>query len=265
MELGDRAADAPRQQIPAALGIDEVAMLQSLATGRTFEFVIKSGKAALLRADQWSSVTGNPRGTAAGYLEAFTRNAGYAKVYAGLAGMSPETAAFVTSEIGLAALVNKQASVFYLCAGSLTISNGRAAVPGDVQGEPVWEKLAGASPRDLTAFFRSLLEKDGGRLAAFYLAVSRGDDAHQRFFTKTPARGERFYGWYRDSGDAPSGLSLDSCQGVLPEIALGRNGRRSVPGRKSRVVQPPRPGRRGPSRFALAGGVGGDRHAGGRT
>jgi Ca-activated chloride channel family protein len=52
-----------------------------------------------------------------------------------------------------------------------------------------------------------VLEKQDGKLAAFYAALTRSDAAHQRFVTKTAARAERFYAWYRDSDEFLHGVT----------------------------------------------------------
>jgi len=71
------------------------------------------------------------------------------------------------------------------------------------------EKLAGAAPHDPKAFFRALLAKDQGSLAAFYFALSHADAVHQRFFTTSSARAKRFYKWYRNSKEFRS-MALDA-------------------------------------------------------
>jgi Ca-activated chloride channel family protein len=197
IEPGDQSADGVRQEIPAALGIEAVAMVSALVDGGTFPAAIPSGKADFLQARLWTKLAGGlPPG---GFAELFARKPRLARVYAGLAAMGPDAAAAVISGVGLRALVDKYANVIAFYGESFSVSGGRAAVPGGPEAEPIWEKLAGAAPRDPKAFFRALVQKDQGRLAAFHYAVWRGDAVRQRFFTRTAARAERIYKWYRDS------------------------------------------------------------------
>ena len=67
-------------------------------------------------------------------------------------------------------------------------------------------KTGRRQPLDPPAFFRKLLEKDRGALAAFYFAISRTDPAHQRFFTQNGDRTERFYLWYRRAAESAGGM-----------------------------------------------------------
>jgi hypothetical protein len=53
IEPGDQPADGPRQQIPAALGIDEAAMQAALEAGRMFQFEILSENAPLVGGASW--------------------------------------------------------------------------------------------------------------------------------------------------------------------------------------------------------------------
>ncbi len=53
VELGDQPADGLRHGIPAALGIDEIAMRDALEAGRSFEFDIRSENARLIGGVLW--------------------------------------------------------------------------------------------------------------------------------------------------------------------------------------------------------------------
>ena len=204
VEPGDRPADGLRQPIPSAFGIDEIGMQAALEAGREFQFAAPSENAPLAGAARWS---GFLRISADGMAEAFAKNLHLAKVYAGLAAMSEEIADALIETVGLRTLVAVYPEVLSSYAEAFTVAQGRAATPGGAAAEAVWSKLAGASPRDPPAFFRALLQKDHGILAAFYHALSRADGAHQRFFTQSLARAESFYLWYRDSGEVFLGVN----------------------------------------------------------
>ena len=81
------------------------------------------------------------------------------------------------------------------------------AVPGGATAEGAWREVAGANPRDPRAFFRALMEKSDGKLAAFYYSVWSADEAHQKYLTANEARTERFYNWYRDSDELKYGIN----------------------------------------------------------
>lgn len=205
IELSPLSADSHRQLIPAALGLDEVEVSKSLASGASFHFEVHSAEASLLEARAWRSLAGGlPPG---GFAELFVRNPRLAVAYTGLAAMGPGAASALISGVGLRVLVNKYSDLLRLYGEAFAVSADRAAAPGGPAADAAWERLAGAAPRDPKAFFSALIAKDQGKLAAFYFALAPADAAHQRFFTSTPAAADRFYKWYRDSDDFRSRFS----------------------------------------------------------
>jgi Ca-activated chloride channel homolog len=205
IEPGDRPADALRQHFPAAFGIDEIAMRDSLLAQSDFSFEIPLENARLLGGAAWSKMLKDPA-IPGGIAEAFARDIRLAKAYAGLSAMNPEAAAAIVKGAGLRNLVLSDASLLAQFGDALTVSQGTVQVPGGAAAEPVWADLAGASPRDAPAFLRKLLDKDHGTLAAFYFALAHADPPHQRLFTAASKRAQFFYSWYRDSGEVYQGL-----------------------------------------------------------
>jgi hypothetical protein len=65
--------------------------------------------------------------------------------------------------------------------------------------------LTGVNPANAIAFFEALLNKDDGRLIAFFCSLSQLDFLHQQFFTRSPERLKRFYDLFRDSADMRRG------------------------------------------------------------
>ena len=183
VELGDQPSDGLWHRIPAALGIDEIAMREALEAGRSFEFEIHTDKARLVGGIRWAAVLKDLPPFPGGMAEVFSRDLRFAKAYAGLGAMSVDTALGLISTVGVRDLVTRYADVLALCSGAFTVSGGRAATPGGPQALPVWAKLAGADPAKPEALFRALLTKDGGRLAVFYATLSQVDERRQRFFT----------------------------------------------------------------------------------
>ncbi len=206
VEPGDQPADGFRQRIPALLGIDEIDMQQALETGHTFRFEVPTENARLVGGEAWTQLIAGPPHPG-GLAEAFVRDPRLAKTYAGLGEMGADTAAAVVRGVGLRILVEKYADILARSADSFTLSKDGAAVPGDAEA---WKKIAGVSPNAAPAFFRALLERDDGTLAAFHQVLSHADAAHQRFFTATPARAEKFYTWYRDSGEPRWSMTVSS-------------------------------------------------------
>ncbi len=206
IEPGDQPQDVLRQPIPGALGIDEISMEETLVAGKSFSFEVTSDTARLENTAAWRDLMKTLPVMAGGAAELFARDLRLAKVYAGLGAMQPEAAAILLKSVGLRLLVSQHANVVALYAPSFAVSKGAVTLPGGADAHTVWQKLVGASPFDPTAFLRMLLEKDKGTLAGFYSAISRTDPAHQRFFTQSGERTERFYAWYRRSSEMAGGM-----------------------------------------------------------
>ena len=213
VEPGDQAADGLRQRIPKLFGIDEINMQEALEAGKSFQFDIPTENARVVGGNDWSTILKELPSIPGGIAAAFTLDVRVAKTYAGLGAMSPDAAAELIRAVGVRNLVLQDSDVLarYGDAFALTKAPGESkefvAVPGGVPAEAVWKKLTGANPRDPAAFFRALVEKNEGRLAAFYFAVWSADKAHQDYLTKTEARAERFYAWYRDSEEFKFGVN----------------------------------------------------------
>jgi len=233
IEPGDHPTDVLHQPIPAALGIDEITMQETLETKRIFSFEIQSGSAHLDNAGAWSEYLKSAPPMPGGIAELLARDARTARAYASLGSMENGASEAVLKSIGLKQLVTQDSSTLWLYSQAFAVAKGTAVLPGGPNAHAAWQRLAGASPYDPPAFFRGLIEKDHGSLAAFYYAVSRGDAAHQRFFTKTGERAERFYTWYRRSSDLS--MAMDRIMGswrvsLFCELPLDAEGNVRYPG-----------------------------------
>lgn len=195
IEPGDTAADGPRQRLPAALGVDEIALQQALLGGRTFTFFIASESAPLTGGDVWTQFAGPGALPSGGVAEIFARQPNVARVSAALGTVGADTARSIVSGVGLRSLVERHALALHSYGSAFALEGNAVAVPGGPAAEPVWAELAGTSPRDPPAFFRALLEKDLNRLVAFYFALSQCNAAHQRFYLKSAAHARQFMDW----------------------------------------------------------------------
>jgi len=202
VEPGDQPADGPRQSAPAVLGIDEIGMQETLEAGGNFQFEIVSEVAPLIGSAAWSALRESSPGGLAGV---FVHNIHTARVCAGFGAMGQEAASILISTMGLRALVKKHSNDLGRYAAAFVLSEGKVMVPGGVQAEPVWEKLVGASPRDPPSFLRGLLGEPERKLAAFYCAVWRSDEAHRQFFTRNGRSAERFLAWYQKGDEFQHG------------------------------------------------------------
>lgn len=234
---GDRSADGPRQSIPPALGIDELAMQRELDSGRSFRFAIPTQTAKLTGGVAWwGSMVQGFASLPGGVAGAFARDPRLARTYAALAAMPPDTAKAVVSQVGLRALTELYSDALWQFSDSFRIVKGSAAVPGGSDAEKVWAKLAGANPRNPAEFFRALLAADRGRVAAFYWALAHADSGRQRFFLKSTARAQKFYAWYRESKELRDRIGQPAQSwrtGFLQNLPVEADGRVRFPGGKA--------------------------------
>jgi Ca-activated chloride channel family protein len=207
VEPGDQPEDGPRQAIPRALGIDEIRMQETLEAGREFSFEIPTENARLAGGEDWSALLKDAPVPPGGVAASFATDWRLAKTCAGLSAMSEDAAAALLTAADLRTLATRYADQLARHGAALNLSGGAVALPGGVEAAPVWQKLAGENPRNTGAFFRAILDKPFGTLAAYYSVLARSDAAHQRFFTKTTARAERFYAWYRQGEEFRNGQS----------------------------------------------------------
>src|SRR5579872_3854941 len=236
VEPGDQPEDGLRQAIPTALGIDEIQMQEELEAGREFQFEISTENARLAGGDNWSTLLRYAPVPPGGVAASFASDWHLAKTCAGLNAMSEDAAAALLTAADLRALATRYADQLARHGAAFSLTDGAVALPGGAEAAPVWQKLAGESPRNPGLFFRSLLDKPSGTLAAFYSVLARSDAAHQRFFTKTAARAERFYAWYRQGDEFRNGQARQ-VEGwrteLLQKLPLDENGNVRHPGGKA--------------------------------
>ena len=236
VEPGDQPEDGPRQAIPRALGIDEIHMQEELEAGREFQFEIPTENARLAGGDDWSTLLKDAPVPPGGVAASFATDWRLAKTCGGLSAMSEDAAAALLTAADLRTLATRYADPLARHGAAFSLSGGAVALPGGAEAAPVWQKLAGENPRNSGAFFRALLDKPFGTLAAFYSVLARSDAAHQRFFTKTTARAERFYAWYRQGDEFRHGQARQ-VEGwrteLLEKLPLDEGGNVRYPGGKA--------------------------------
>lgn len=221
-----------RQRALAAFGVDELDLRNALRDRRNFTFEIPNETARLVGGAAWSMLLKGVPEAAGGPPEIFIRDWRFAHVYSGLGAMNLDSASALVAAAGLANLIVKYSHLTSSYAEALVIGANRVLVPGGPPAEPVWASLAGASPRAVAPFLRGLLEKDQGRLLAFYHALAHADASHQRFFTRDAARAQAFYRWYRDSAPPAGsfGVAASWQQQILQSLPIDASGNVLFPG-----------------------------------
>src|SRR5262245_941619 len=177
----------------AASVIDESGLQESFKARKPFSFHISSDRVGVTPAEEsWQALYANEH-YAGGLPEAIVANRGIAQVYAALGHMDPKTAEILVAGVGLKSLVEEYAIVLWRYSSVLGLVDGHVMVPGGQAAEAIWSSLTGASPRQPGLFFRALLNKDQGKLLAYFAGLSASDAARQRFFTQSLEYTSRFY------------------------------------------------------------------------
>lgn len=236
VEPGDEPNDGLRQAIPAALDIDEIGMQEALEAGREFSFEVPTENARLAGGEEWSALLKDAPVPPGGVAASFANDWKLVKTCAGLGAMSDDAAAALLSAADLRILATRYADQLSRYSAALAVSRGAVSLPGGPEAAPVWQKLAGENPRNAGVFFRALLDKPVGALVAYYSALARADASHQRFFTKTTARAERFYTWYRQGDEFRNGQARqleDWRTEFLERVPLDENSNVRFPGGKA--------------------------------
>jgi len=235
LDAGEKLSQAKRQETASALAIDEVGMQDALQARQDFNVDIRDDWAPVLfGVETWKKAFYPKDDPPGGFAGALARDMRLAKLYTGLSSMDKDAAAALLAGTELKTLAEKYADLLYLFSSALALHQTHAAVPGGLQAEPIWEKMAGASPARPVPFFRALIEKDEGKLLSFYATLAQLDLAHQRFFMRNVSRTSRFYELYRQSPEMARGASRESIAtsffDVLREVPLDADGGVQFPG-----------------------------------
>ena len=137
------------------------------------------------------------------------------------------------------------ASAFAIVARSLRIDRDRVVVPGGQGAETIWQRLAGSSTDQPSAFLRALVSRDRGRLAWYFDCLAQMDDG--RLAAAWPDNGSRCAP--RQRRGALRGVSRERCSVGHPGAAVSSKHRGSMDDRDDRR----RPGR--PAAWTVARSV----------
>ncbi len=103
-------------------------------------------------------------------------------LYYGLFSLDDETLAFLTAHPSvLSSIYRDYAAVFAGFAESITVHDGRVALPGDAGAKSIWERLVGAPADNPARFIPWLLARDDGRLAWMFDTIAHLDEPHRDF------------------------------------------------------------------------------------
>jgi hypothetical protein len=118
-----------------------------------------------------------------GFAMALLRMPKMARLYVGINSLDKQTVGALLSGLSLKILLDKYADEMHLFAAAFALQGGHVVVPGGTRAEAIWASLVGEGPAQPGVFFRALLERDEGKMLAFFFVLSQLDRPHQAFFT----------------------------------------------------------------------------------
>jgi Flp pilus assembly protein TadD len=232
IESNEKESQARKQDLSAALAIDQGGMQSAFQAGKPFRIEIPWEWAPLAMDEPIIRQLAQAERLAGGLPEAFVVNPDLARFYTGMTNLNRETATALMSSISPVSLAGRYAGLFAFYSSALAVNGGRVLAPGGTQADAVWTSLAGVPPSDPTRFFQALFGKDDGKLFAFFNALSQLDSAHQRFFTLSAKRAGSFYQLFSESNEVRVGRRSrrTSFAGFLRDIPLNADGTVNFPG-----------------------------------
>jgi hypothetical protein len=179
-------------------------------------------------------------------LAALLGDRGAALLYRGLAQLDPRTLAFLERRPETLRALARHGEAFSAFAGGFRVRDGRVAVPGGTEAEPLWEAAVEEPASRPERFLSRLVERHDGRLALLYDTVARLDPPRQRFAlglaVAEPERSERFRElvsaflaappWWRSDAGAFTRAVIDPAS-VLVDAPVAETGGLLVPAGRS--------------------------------
>lgn len=235
IEAQAKSSRAKRQNLAAALDLDDRELEESLDGKRPYRFRIVDEFAPVVLGDKvWEAALQrhvNPLGFAGMLL----KEPEMARLFAGLSSAGPAAARALLASFAMRRLAGDYGMLVYLYGPVMSLDEqGRCAVPGGEGAERIWEELAGASPRDGPRFLEALLKKDRGMVLAYFAALHGATAGRQRWFLQSPERAKLFYRLMKDSpewdGQGARQVRDSPILSLLRELPLDEEGGVRFPG-----------------------------------
>jgi Tfp pilus assembly protein PilF len=234
LDRGEKKGQAKKQETASALAFDEVGLQEALKAGRPYAIEIPDEWAPVYPSEKPWREAFYPKGSEPGGIAtALLRLPKMARLYVGISYLDREAASALLASVDLATLEERYADLVYRYGPAFAIQGGHAVVPGGRAAEGMWTNLAGANPAQPGVFFRSLLQKDNGKLLAYFFMLSQLDFRHQSFFTANQSRTSQFYRFLADSEELRhglSGLAYSAFPQFLRSVPLDAEGHVDLPG-----------------------------------
>lgn len=225
-----------KQTTLAALAVDDGAIEEAFSKHQTYVIELAMDRVPIYPSeDLWKKAFLGKATYPGGLAQAFATDVRMPRIYLALNAMDRPVAESLLRRFTIYDLADRYSGLLAAYAGAFAMNGAHAEVPGGVTAEVAWGDLAGVAPSDPASFFQSLLKGDEGTLAGFFYTLMQLDGAHQRFFTRSPARLQRFYELFRDSSEVRTTTAdhrayVTSFSEFLRAVPLDESGRVEFPG-----------------------------------
>ncbi|PYU20455.1 MAG: hypothetical protein DMG30_21135 [Acidobacteria bacterium] len=224
LDRGESKSKARQQETLSALAVDELGIRAALQAGKPYSLEIPYESVPVYPNEKvWRDAFYANGKDPGGFATALLHMPMMARLYVGLSLLDRKSVSELLSAVNIKTLCDNYADLLFLYAPALALQGAHAAVPGGPNAESIWAHLLGASPDKPGAFFRALLDRDDGRLLAFFFTLSELDFPHQAFFTASLSRTTQFYKLFTSAGLAERGLFTQHVDSTFTEFL------RSVP------------------------------------
>ncbi len=231
-ELEGRS-QAGKQDTLAALALDDDAIQQALSTGTSYLLQIPVDNIRVFPSEeQWRMAFYEKQRWPGGLADALASDPRMWELYVALNSMDPSVAEALIGAVSLKTLATKYGPLLARCSSALAMSGRSAELPGGEAATPVWHRIAGADPADPARFFVALMNRDDGLLLDFFALLAQLDMPHQRFFTRSAARTQRFYELFLESRDTRHAdlVGDGEFEELVAEVPLNDRDQLNLPG-----------------------------------
>ena len=228
LQASEGKSQSKKQDVLAALAIDDQAIEEALNSAKTYTLEIPFDFAPIFPSEEfWRNGFFGKEKLPGGLAEAFVTDISLPRLYVALNSMDHAVAEGLARADSPKNLAERYSLSLWLYSAALAMNGGAAEVPGGDGARPIWSNLVAADPNSGVGFFEALLRKDDGRLISFFYALSQLDMEHQRFFTRSTERTKRFYDLFRNSVEMRKAVGSQFTEGgflrFLREVPLNED------------------------------------------
>ncbi len=169
IELGTEKDDALRQVFSSGFGIDFFAVKDALENVHAFRLRIPYETIPIALSNKfWLDQVIGGKQSPSELFQGLADHAPAARLYAALASVNNETRQLLLQNLSADRLARQYSDLLSLYGASLSIRGGRLEVPGGQAGVAAWRQLAGVGPESPGPFINALMQKDSGKLLAYF-------------------------------------------------------------------------------------------------